>query len=96
MPKLLTREEVEGRILDLVARYFRIKREEITTETSFVDLFADSLDMVYLPMEAEGEFGVLLIDGDFDPEAMQTVGDMADYVLGKLNVKQSSSVRKTA
>jgi acyl carrier protein len=70
---------VKERVIDIVAEQLGVNKEQITTETSFVnDLGADSLDVVELVMELEEEFDINIPDDA--AEKIQTVGQAVDYI----------------
>jgi acyl carrier protein len=70
---------VKERVIDIVAEQLGVNKEQITTETSFVnDLGADSLDVVELVMELEEEFDINIPDDA--AEKIQTVGQAVEYI----------------
>lgn len=70
---------VEERVVDIVAEQLGVSKDQITTETSFVnDLGADSLDTVELVMELEEEFDINIPDDA--AEKIQTVGQAIEYI----------------
>ena len=72
-------EEVEEKVIEIVAEQMGVDKSEITRETSFVnDLNADSLDTVELVMEFEDEFEMSIPDEE--AEKIQTVGQAIDYI----------------
>ena len=72
-------EEIEQRVIEIVAEQMGVDKGEITRETSFVnDLNADSLDTVELVMEFEDEFEMSIPDEE--AEKIQTVGQAIDYI----------------
>ena len=74
-------EEIEDKVINIVAEQMGVDKSEITRETSFVnDLNADSLDTVELVMEFEDEFELSIPDEE--AEKIQTVGQAIDYVSG--------------
>lgn len=76
MPSL---DEIEKRVIEIVAEQMGVNKDQITRETSFVnDLGADSLDTVELVMELEEEFDINIPDED--AEKIQTVGQSIDYI----------------
>lgn len=72
-------DEVEDRVIEIVAEQMDVDKSEITRETSFInDLNADSLDTVELVMEFEDEFELSIPDEE--AEKIQTVGQAIDYI----------------
>ena len=72
-------ENIETRIITIVAEQLGVDKAEISRETSFVnDLNADSLDTVELVMEFEDEFDMSIPDEK--AEKIQTVGEAIDYI----------------
>ena len=72
-------DEIQDKVIEIVAEQMGVDKSEITRETSFVnDLNADSLDTVELVMEFEDEFEISIPDED--AEKIQTVGQAIDYI----------------
>ena len=72
-------EDIEAKVISIVAEQLGVDKAEISTETSFVnDLNADSLDTVELVMEFEDEFDMSIPDEE--AEKIQTVGQAIDYI----------------
>ena len=75
---------VEEKVIAIVSEQLGVAKEEIKTESKFVDdLKADSLDVVELVMEFEDEFEVTIPDDDYDK--IKTVGDAVSYITAKKN-----------
>ena len=75
-------EEIEEKVVSIVAEQLSVDKAEISRDTSFVnDLGADSLDTVELVMEFEERFGIEIPDDA--AEKIQTVGDAVEYIKGK-------------
>ncbi len=75
----MTEQEIEAKVIDIVAEQMNADREKITRETSFVeDLNADSLDTVELVMEFEDEFETSIPDDQ--AEQIKTVGQAIDFI----------------
>ena len=71
--------EIEQKVIDIVAEQMGVDKAEITRDTSFInDLNADSLDTVELVMEFEDEFEMSIPDEE--AEKIQTVGQAIDYI----------------
>jgi len=65
----------------IVAEQLGVEADDITLETSFDDLNADSLDVVELIMALEEEFDIEIPDED--AEKIKTVGDAVEYIKDK-------------
>ena len=67
-------EEIRSKVVDTIAKSFKLEPASITDEKSFTDdLGADSLETVELVMALEEEFGIEI--SDEDAEKIRTVGD---------------------
>lgn len=69
---------VYDKIAAVIAEQLDMDVEEITAESTFEDLGADSLDVVDVIMTLEDEFDIEIPDEAI--EGMKTVGDLAKYV----------------
>lgn len=70
------------KIKEIIARQLGVDPEQIDADTRITDdLGADSLDVVEMVMEIEGECGVSIPD-DVVP-TLETVGDVVNYVESK-------------
>lgn len=79
---------IDERVKDIIAEQLGVKKEEIKSESSFVDdLGADSLDTVEIVMALEEEFGIEIPDED--AEKMSTVGEAIKYIDDKVKSKES-------
>jgi acyl carrier protein len=75
----VTEQEIEAKVIDIVAEQMGVDKGEITRATSFVnDLNADSLDTVELVMEFEDEFETSIPDEQ--AEKIKTVGEAIDFI----------------
>jgi len=67
-------EKVKAIIVDQLG----VEEDEITLDTTFTDLNADSLDIVELIMALEEEFDLDIPDED--AEKIRSVGDAVNYI----------------
>jgi len=85
----VTEQEIESKVIEIVAEQMGVEKSEITRDTSFVnDLNADSLDVVELVMEFEDEFETSIPDEE--AEKIQTVGQAVDFISQAQAQKASS------
>ena len=76
----MTVEEVETKVIEIVAEQMGVDKGEVSRDTSFAnDLNADSLDTVELVMEFGDEFDTSIPDDK--AEQIQTVGNAIDYII---------------
>ncbi len=71
------------KIKKIVIEQLDVDNVEVTRETSFEDLDADSLDIVELIMALEEEFGIEIPDEE--AEKLVSVGAAVAYVESKIN-----------
>jgi len=75
----VTEQEIESKVIDIVAEQLGADKAKISRDTSFVeDLNADSLDTVELVMEFEDEFETSIPDDQ--AEKIQTVGQAIEFI----------------
>ncbi len=75
----MTEQEIESKVIQIVAEQMGADKAKITRDTSFVeDLNADSLDTVELVMEFEDEFETSIPDEQ--AEKIKTVGQAIDFI----------------
>ena len=78
-------EDIFQTMRELVAEQFSLEPEEVSMETSFEDdLGADSVDVVELVMAMEEEFDIGEVQED-ELTGMKTVGDIVQFLSGKLS-----------
>jgi acyl carrier protein len=76
---IMNTEEIEKRIIDIVAEQLGVDSNEVKTSSSFEDdLGADSLDSVELVMALEDAFNIEIPDAD--APKITKVSDAIDYV----------------
>lgn len=74
----LSDQEIFDRVRTIISEQLGVDAEEITLETSFEDLNADSLDIVELIMALEEEFDIEIPDED--AEKLQKVSAVIEYI----------------
>jgi acyl carrier protein len=75
----VTEQEIEAKVIEIVANQMGADKATINRNTSFVDdLNADSLDTVELVMEFEDEFETSIPDEQ--AEKIKTVGQAIDFI----------------
>jgi len=75
----VTEQEIETKVIDIVAEQLGAEKSKIGRDTSFVDdLNADSLDTVELVMEFEDAFETSIPDDH--AEKIKTVGQAIDFI----------------
>jgi len=70
-----------NKIKEIVIEQLGVEEQDVTMETSFQDLNADSLDIVELIMALEEEFDLEIPDED--AEKLTTVGAAVEYIKEK-------------
>jgi acyl carrier protein len=76
----VTEQEIEAKVIEIVAEQMGVDKGTITRTTSFVnDLNADSLDQVELVMEFEDEFKTSIPDDK--AEQLKTVGEAIAFIM---------------
>jgi len=68
----------EKRVAEIIVEQLGISAEELTEETVFTDLGADSLDLFQIISALEEEFDIEF--GNDDAEKIKTVGDAMGYI----------------
>jgi acyl carrier protein len=75
----VTEQEIETKVIEIVAEQMGTDRAKISRDTSFFeDLNADSLDTVELVMEFEDQFETSIPDEE--AEKIKTVGQAIDFI----------------
>ena len=76
---MASREEIQGKVVDIIAKSFKLDPAAVTLEKSFQDdLGADSLEIVELVMALEEEFGIEIPDEE--AEKIKTVGNAVEFI----------------
>lgn len=69
----------EQRLKSIVIDRLGVEDSEVSRDANFTeDLDADSLDIAFLVMDAEKEFGISISDAD--AEKIHTFGEAVDYI----------------
>ena len=68
-------------IREVVCEQLGVEENEVTMETTFEDLGADSLDLIQVVIELEEKFGIQLEDA----ERIKSIKDAVEYVQSKIN-----------
>lgn len=74
----MTDQEIEQKVIKIVAEHLGAEAGTITPETRFEELNADSLDFIEMTMEFEDEFDTTIPDEQ--AEKMKTVGDAIAFI----------------
>lgn len=69
---------VLDKIREIISDKLGIKEDEITMESTFEDLGADSLDIVEFIMAIEDEYDIQVADEEV--EKVESVGDVVEYI----------------
>lgn len=69
---------IEEKVISIVSEVLGIGSESITSEDTFDDLYADSLDLVEIIIECEEEFGYPIRDDK--AQNLKTVGDLVNLI----------------
>jgi acyl carrier protein len=81
----VTEQDIEAKVIDIVAEQLGADKGKISRDTSFVDdLNADSLDTVELVMEFEDAFETSIPDDQ--AEKIKTVGQAIEFIKGAQGV----------
>ncbi len=81
----MTRQELESKIVEIVADKLGINSNEITMDADFrKDLSADSLDVSELIMNLENEFSIRVPESEMIN--LKTVGNVVDYIEKVINL----------
>lgn len=68
-------------IKKVICEQLEVEPEEVTMDTTFEDLGADSLDLFQVVIEIEERYGIRLEDA----ESIKSVRDAVEYVEKKVN-----------
>lgn len=70
------------KLVNFAAEHLEIDPADITPDATFETLGIDSLDIVEMVMDLEGELGVEL---EIEDESITTFGEMAAFIESKVN-----------
>jgi len=73
----------EPELLDLIAQEAIIDRDKLSREATLADLGISSIDVLSMLFELEERYGVVIEEADM-PQ-MSTLGEMVDFLLGRIN-----------
>ncbi|MCH4054049.1 MAG: acyl carrier protein [Atopobiaceae bacterium] len=71
-------QEILDKVTEIVSQNLEVDESEISEDTSFDDLGADSFDKLELVTAFEDEFGLTLDDESL--EKIQTIGDAVEAI----------------
>ena len=69
---------IEEKVIDIVKDILGMEGEKITSEDTFDDLCADSLDLIDIIIECEKEFSYPITDDK--AQNLKTVGDLVNLI----------------
>mgnify|MGYP005837910393 CR=1 FL=1 len=74
---------IEEKVKEIVSEKLKIKYEDITYNSKFNDLGADSLETMDIIMAFEDAFGISIEDQDI--AKITTIGEAIDFIKSKLD-----------
>jgi acyl carrier protein len=81
-------DELESKVLEIIAQQKRIPVEQVTIDSTFAELGLDSLDAVNILFELEGAFDINISDDK--ARQIKSVREMADGVRTLVAEKKSA------
>lgn len=69
---------IEEKVINIVKDVLGMEGEKVTSEDTFDDLYADSLDLIEIIIECEKEFGYPIRDAKV--QNLKTVGDLVNLI----------------
>ena len=69
---------IEEKVINIVKDVLGMEDEKVTSEDTFDDLYADSLDLVEIIIECEKEFSYPITDDK--AQNLKTVGDLVNLI----------------
>jgi acyl carrier protein len=79
----------EDQLLDLISEEAIIDRAKLNREATLGDLGISSLDVITMLFELEERYGVVIEEADMP--AINTLGEMVDFLLERLNADKVAS-----
>ena len=73
-----SKEDTQQKVIAIIAEKLSIPQENITAESTFKDLGADSLDIVEMIMNFEESFGIEIRDED--AEKIKSVAEVVNLI----------------
>ena len=85
MKRVFSERTIESKVRGILAETLMTDKKNIRREKALVDdLGADSIDFVEIVLEFEKAFGITIKDDEAEQLNEWTVGDLYDFVKGKL------------
>ena len=78
----MDKQEIRTAITEIVENKLGVSKSEITSESTFKELGADSLDELEIILEIEQKLRIILPD-DITPE-VQNIGNLCKYIEKKI------------
>jgi len=75
-------QELEQKVIRIVAKQLGLNEEDVSADSSYRDLNADSLDSIEIVIDLEEEFSISIPDDD--AQSLQSVAETIEYVQSKL------------
>lgn len=79
----------EDQLLDLISEEAIIDRAKLARTATLGDLGISSLDVITMLFELEERYGVVIEEADMP--RMETLGDMVDFLLSRINAEEAAS-----
>ena len=74
----MNNDEIFEKVADIVAETISVDADELTVETTFESLSADSLDLIQLVSAIEEDLGITIDDDDLT--SIKTLGDAVTMI----------------
>ena len=78
----------EDQLLDLISEEAIIDRDKLIRDATLGDLGISSLDVITMLFELEERWGVVIEEADMPK--METLGDMVDFLLARINADKAA------